>query len=223
MKITFLGHAAFALEVEGISLLIDPFLQGNPLCAPGTENLRPDYILVTHGHADHMGDAFAIASRSSSTVVAIAEIASLGAKQGVKTHGMNIGGSFNFGPVRITMTPALHSSSRDGVYLGEPCGFIIAGEGKKVYHAGDTALFSDMSLIGRKGLDLALLPIGDNYTMGPEDAVEAVKLLQPKAVIPMHYNTWDVIKADAAGFKEKVEKETGVAVHLLAPGQSLTL
>lgn len=227
MKITYLGHAAFFLEGES-KILIDPFLRDNPLATVRPENLHPDLILVSHGHGDHLGDAVEIAKRTGATIVSVFELASYCSRQGAKAHAMHIGGSHQFGPVKVKLTPAWHGSGlvMDGPaeYLGNPCGFVINLEGKNIYHAGDTGLFGDMALIGRlHPIDLALIPIGDNFTMGPEDALEAVKLIKPSVVIPMHYNTWPLIEQDPQDFKRKVEAQTTARVVVLAPGESYEL
>lgn len=219
----YLGQSGFFVQTGEHELLIDPFLTGNGLAVDKPEDFSPSYILLTHGHADHYGDTEAIAQRSGATVVSSFEIASYVSDKGLHAHGMNPGGSFEFPFGRVTFTPAWHSNSLpDGTYGGMPMGLTLEAEGKRIYHAGDTALFSDMQLIARKPLDLALLPIGDNYTMGPADALEAVKLLQPKRVVPVHYNTFPVIEQDADAFKKTVENETDAEVVVLQPGERLT-
>lgn len=217
MKLKFLGHAGFEVTAEGKTLLFDPFLQGNPLAPVKPETVNADYILVSHGHDDHLGDAVSIARRNKALIIATAELAGKCAREGAQTHAMHIGGvhEFEFGTVRIT--PALHGS---GIPGGQACGFIVNFYGKTLYHPGDTGLFSDMALLGRlAALDVALLPIGDNYTMGIDDAVEAVKMLNPRLAVPMHYNTWPVIAADPSRFKARVEAETATRVTILEPGQ----
>ncbi len=228
MKITFLGHAGFLIEGTR-SVLIDPFLTNNPVAVHSEKDLSADYILVSHGHHDHMGDTVSISKRCASTAVGVAEIAGYLQRHHVNAHAMHIGGAHDFGDLKIKLTPAWHGSSLprdDGTmeYLGTPCGFVLDIDGKAIYHAGDTGLFGDMGLIGKtKGIDLALLPIGDNFTMGPEDALEAVKLIKPKRVIPMHYNTWPLIEQDAEKFKQEVESGTEAAVIILKPGESVKL
>lgn len=224
MKLTFLGHAGFLLEGE-TKVLIDPFITGNPVCITNLEDLKPDLILVTHGHADHLGDAVQIAVKSGATIVSVNEVAIYCSRHGATAHPMHIGGSRQFGKLKVKLTPAWHGSGliTDGPaeYLGTPCGFIITMDGKTIYHAGDTALFGDMELIGRlHPLDLALIPIGDNFTMGPEDALEAVKMLKPNVVIPMHYNTWPLIEQNPEDFKADAERETPAAVLILKPGET---
>jgi len=228
MQVTFLGHSCFLFE-GGTSILIDPFITGNPVAKTKPEDINPDLIFVSHGHADHLGDAVAIAKNSGATIVSVFELASYCGKFGVQTHAMHIGGSKRFGQVQVKLTPALHGSGlidEEGTiqYLGNPCGFLFSLDGKTVYHAGDTGLFSDMSLISRRhAVDLALLPIGDNYTMGPDDALEAVKLIKPSLVIPMHYNTMPLIAQNPAEFKQSVESETPARAIILKPGESYEL
>jgi L-ascorbate metabolism protein UlaG (beta-lactamase superfamily) len=224
MQLTFLGHSAVRLNLGEHDLIIDPFLSGNPLCPLGPDDVEPSYILLTHAHDDHIGDTEAIARRTGATIVSGFEIASYYGTRDLRTHGMNPGGGFDFPFGRVTFTPAWHSSSfPDGSYGGMPMGLMVSAGGKRLYHAGDTALFSDMALIGRHGLDVALIPIGDNFTMGPDDALEAVKLLKPKRVIPIHYDTFDLIRQDAAAFRQRVETETDALCSLLSPGEGLSV
>ena len=225
MEILFLGHAGFLITTGEKNVAIDPFLTDNPLAIHQARDIRADYILITHGHGDHMNDAFEIANNYGGTIVGIAEIARYAQNKGIKNHSLNTRGSYDFGPFKAKLTPALHSSSLYGwppIYMGLASGFMITAEGKNIYHAGDTALFSDMALIGKNKIDLAFLPIGDNFTMGPDDALEAVKLLTPRTVVPMHYNTWPIINQDAASFKEKAEK-LGTQVVILNPGDIFNL
>jgi L-ascorbate metabolism protein UlaG (beta-lactamase superfamily) len=221
--LTWLGHAALQLQIGETFLLVDPYLTGNPQAATSAAEVLADYILVTHGHGDHVGDTVAIAKRTGATAISNAEISSWLAKLGIKTHGQHLGGGFNYPFGYLKMTYALHGSALpDGSYGGNPGGFLLTTpDGKKVYIAGDTGLFGDMLLIGAEGLDLAVLPIGDNYTMGPEDALKAVKLLQAKVVIPIHYNTFQLIQQDAGAWAALVEGETNTSVRLLKPGQSI--
>lgn len=224
MKLTFYGHSCFLLETGTHRLIIDPFLTGNPKAPLAADKVKCDFILVSHGHGDHLGDAVALAQRNNATVIANYEIATYCAKQGAKSHGMHLGGAHQFSFGRVKLTIAHHGSSlqtEDGfLYLGNPAGFLITANGKTLYHAGDTGLFMDMQLIGQmNNLDLALLPIGDNFTMGVDDAVKAVEFLKPRLAIPMHYNTWDLIAADANDFSHKVQAH-GFAAHVLAPGES---
>jgi len=224
-KITWYGHAALGLETGGYHVLVDPFLTGNPVASMQAGNAPADFILLSHGHSDHVGDTIAIAKRTGALVISNFEIANWVANKGSKSHGQHIGGGYKhpFGYLKLTM--ALHGSQLpDGSDGGNPAGFLLTtNDGKKVYLAGDTGLFGDMSLIGDEGIDLAVIPIGDNYTMGPDDALRAVKLLRPRHVIPIHFNTFDLIKQDAKGWAARVEKETGAKVHVLRPGESFEL
>ncbi len=222
VNLTFHGHACFHVTVGDTSLLIDPFLTGNSLADVRADKVQADYILVSHGHGDHVGDTVAIAKRTGAMVIANFEITNWLQGQGVQNvHPLHIGGGFNFPFGRVQLTIAHHGSSMpDGSYGGNPAGFLLTLEGKRIYHACDTGLFYDMKLIGEGGLDVAILPIGDNFTMGPEDALRAVKLLEPKVVIPIHYNTFDVIRQDPDSFASRVEAETAARCVVLRPGQS---
>lgn len=224
MRLQFLGHAGISLEFEAAGnahqLVIDPFITGNASTPVDLESLNPDHVLVTHAHGDHWGDVPALASRTGATVIGTAEVATYADGLGLKAHGMNVGGThqFTFGKVRLT--PAWHSSSfPDGTYGGMPTGLVLDVGGYRVYHAGDTALFSDMRLIGDLGLDLALVPIGDNYTMGPDDALKAVELLRPRYVMPIHFGTFPMLQQDAGAFKRRVEAETSARGLILKPGE----
>lgn len=220
-KLTWIGHATLALETSGYQLLIDPFIRNNPTAKADVDTIKADYILVTHGHSDHLGDTIEIARRTGATVIANAEISSWLRKKGLTTHGQHLGGGFAhpFGYLKLTL--ALHGSGLpDGAYGGNPAGFLLTTlEDEKIYLAGDTGLFGDMRLIGEEGITLAVLPIGDNYTMGPADALRAVKLLSPEHVIPIHYNTFDLISQDAESWANKVEAETTAKAHPLKPGE----
>jgi L-ascorbate metabolism protein UlaG (beta-lactamase superfamily) len=226
MKITYLAHSCFLIETSKARLIIDPFLTGNPLAPVKAADLNVDYILCSHGHEDHTGDALGLSKRCDAPIIANYEIAEYFAAQGARTHGMNPGGAFSFPFGRVKLTLAFHSSSVNAglnpVYLGNPCGLIIQADGKTIYHAGDTALFLDMQLIAKFGLDVALVPIGDNFTMGIEDAAAALDLLKPKVAVPMHYNTWPVIAVDPQRFVEAAAR-TGHAVEVLKPGESLSV
>jgi len=205
MKLTYLSHSCFALEGASHRLIIDPFLTGNPLAPIRPEEVAADYILVTHGHGDHLGDTVAIARRTGATVISTFEVASVCGKRGAKAHAMNHGGAWSFPFGRVKVTLAHHSSSEETEtgfgYLGNPAGLLITMEGKTFYHAGDTALFLDMKLIGELDpIDVAMLPIGDNFTMGPEDAGRAVDFLGAKLALPMHYNTFPQIEVDPQRF-----------------------
>jgi L-ascorbate metabolism protein UlaG (beta-lactamase superfamily) len=224
-KLTWYGHATLGLETGGYKILVDPYFTGNPAVRVTPDSIEVDYILVSHGHGDHMGDAVSIAKRTGATVISNAEISAWLGKQGVKTHAQHLGGGYKhpFGYLKLTL--ALHGSGLpDGSYGGNPAGFLLTTpDGKKIYIAGDTGLFGDMRLIGEEGVDLAVLPIGDNYTMGPDDALRAVKLIQPGHVIPIHYSTWDLIAQNPISWAQRVQAETKTEVHVLKPGESFTL
>jgi L-ascorbate metabolism protein UlaG (beta-lactamase superfamily) len=223
LKLTYYGHATMSLDTSGYSILVDPYFTGNPSASVSADQVPADFILVSHGHNDHTKDVEAIARRTGAPVITIHEICGWLGKKGLKTHGQHIGGGYNhpFGYLKLTL--ALHGSGLpDGSYGGNPAGFLLTAlDGKKVYLACDTGLFGDMQLIGEEGIELAVLPIGDNYTMGPDDALRAVKLIQPKHVIPVHYNTFDLIKQDPYAWAERVEAETETKAHVLNPGESL--
>jgi L-ascorbate metabolism protein UlaG (beta-lactamase superfamily) len=225
-RIRFLGHAAMALETDGCHILIDPFFTGNPMAAITADQAKADFILVSHGHGDHVGDTIAIAKRTGATVICNYEISLWLEAQGVKkVHGQQHGGGFHYPFGRVKLTLAFHGSMLpDGSNGGNPCGFLIyLKDGKNIYHAADTGLFGDMRLIGEEGIDLAVLPIGDNYTMGPEDAVLAVKMIQPQKVIPIHYDTWPLIAQDAKAWAAKVKAQTLTEPIVLQPGEETTL
>ena len=221
--LTWLGHASWKLVAENRTLLIDPFLDDSPAAPLKANQVEADYILVSHGHFDHCADAASIANRCRATIVSNFEIATwFASKHGVQnTVGMNLGGSIVLPFGRVQLTVAFHSSQLpDGSYGGNPDGFLINLPRGSIYFACDTALFSDMKWIGAAGLDVAVLPIGDLYTMGPRDAVEAVKLLAPKRVLPSHFNTWPPIAQDAEAWAALVRKETTAQPVVLLPGHS---
>ena len=224
-KITWYGHATLGLETSGKHVLVDPFFSGNPTCITSADEVKADYILVTHGHGDHVGDTVSIARRTDALVISNFEIANWLEAQGVKTHGQHLGGGYHHPIGYLKLTLALHGSAMpDGSYGGNPAGFLLTtGAGKKIYFAGDTGLFGDMKLIGEEGIDLAVLPIGDNYTMGPSDALRAVKLLQPRYVLPIHFSTWDLIAQDVQAWAGQVEQETETKAVLLQPCESFVL
>ena len=225
IKVTWYGHAAIGIDTNGIQILVDPYFTGNPLASTSAGQVNADFILVSHGHNDHLGDTIAIAKRTGATVITNAEIAKWLGNQGVSTHAQHLGGGYKypFGYLKLTM--AVHGSGLpDGSYGGNPAGFLLTTEtGKKIYMACDTGLFGDMRLIGEEGIDLAALPIGDNYTMGPDDALRAVKMLQPKHVLPIHYNTWELIAQDVDAWCKRVRAEIRTEVHILKPGESLEI
>lgn len=225
MKITYIGHSTVLLETEKANLLIDPYITENPLAGLTIEELpKIDAIILSHGHGDHIGDTQTIAERDGSLVIAIAELATYFGWKGLKTHGLSIGGGYTFPFGRVKLTIAFHGSSvtleetHQILDAGMPAGILLDIEGKTIYHAGDTALFSDMKLIGeRHPIDLAFLPIGDNFTMGPEDALLAAKWIGAKEVVPIHYNTFPPIRQDASKF---VDQLRGCGL-LLTPGESI--
>ena len=227
VRITWLGHAAFLLKAEK-KVLIDPFISGNPKAPCSPEELNPDIIAVTHGHRDHLGDTIEIGKRTGCRIVSIHEVANYIKSKGVFAEGMNKGGTVNVEGITLTMTDARHSSSIDASGFsfdgGSPAGFVVGIGGHSIYHAGDTSVFGDMKLIGELyEPELALLPIGDKFTMGIKEAVKAVELLQPKKVVPMHYSTFDVIKQDPEEFKRAVEAKSDTQVIIMKPGESIEL
>jgi L-ascorbate metabolism protein UlaG (beta-lactamase superfamily) len=225
VKVTWHGHAALTLDVDGTILLVDPYLSDNPAAETGPENVKADYILISHGHGDHVGDAVEIAKRTGAMVITNFEIANWMGDRGLEVHPQHLGGGFEYPFGYLKLTLALHGSALpDGSYGGNPAGFLLTTKDeKKIYLACDTGLFGDMRLIGEEGIDLAVLPIGDNFTMGPKDALRAVEFIHPKHVIPVHYNTWDLIAQDPNAWADKVEAQTDAKVHVLEPGESFTL
>ncbi len=228
MKITFIGHATVLIEASK-NIIIDPFINGNPVASHRLGDLpKIDYIIVTHGHGDHLGDAVEIAKRDGSTVITNFEIGLYLQKKGVdKVHTMHIGGKAKIGDIKVKLTPALHGSGivEDGavIYGGNPAGVVVELDRKKIYHAGDTGLTKDMELISNEYVDVAFLPIGGNYTMDIEDAVLATKMISPKIVVPIHYNTWPLIQADPKEFCAKVEEIGICECKILNPGDSLEI
>jgi len=223
VEIRFLGHAAFALTHDGATVLIDPFLTGNPKAAASADEVDATTILLTHGHGDHYGDTVAIAKRTGAPVVTIVEIAKEIGDEGVEVFDPNIGGTVTFDWGWVRLTPAWHTSTTPKGTVAIPTGLVVNIGGKTIYHLGDTALFSDLALPGRRdSLDVALIPIGGHYTMDRHDAVEAAKLIGAKQVIPCHYNTFPPIETDAQAFKADVEAATSSQVVVLEPGETHT-
>lgn len=229
MKVEYHGHSCVQLTSGGKSIIIDPFLTDNPAASVNPDTIRVQHVLLTHAHADHIQDAAAIAKRNDATLVAIHELALYMSWQGVRVQDMNIGGKLSLGYAEVHMVPAFHSSGvvlhdkQSIVYAGMPAGLIVKWDGLTILHAGDTCLFSDMQLIGRKhDIDLAFLPIGDLYTMGPEDAAEAAEWLRAKRVIPVHYNTFELIRQDGERFVQ-ILAGRGIEGKALKPGDSIEL
>jgi len=226
VELTWYGHATWLISTGEYRILLDPFLDDSPTAPVKAADVNPDVILVSHGHFDHIADAASIANRTGATVYAVYEVAQwLSANHNVEnTVGMNIGGAAEIPVGKIKMVPALHSSGLpDGSYGGVAAGFLLKVADKKIYFACDTGLFSDMQLIGAVKLDAAVLPIGDLFTMGPEDSATATDLLKPKKVLPSHYNTWPPIEQDASAWADTIRKRTAAEPVVIEPGQSVPL
>lgn len=225
IKYTFVGHATHIFDIGGKRIVVDPFFTSNPFTETPADSVEADYILISHGHFDHIEDAVAIAKNTGAMVIANFEISSWVQGQGVaaeNSHPQHLGGGFNYDFGRVKFTVAHHGSGLpDGSYGGNPAGFLISAEGKNIYLACDTALFSDMALYGENGVDLYVPPIGDNFTMGPDDALRSVQLVKPKVAVPCHYNTWPYIEQDGQAWAKRVEDSTSTKVQVLEPGGSL--
>ncbi len=224
-ELTWLGHGSWSIKTGKYNVLLDPFLDENPASPVSADEVEADFILVSHGHSDHVADVVKITKRTGALVIGMFEVCQwLNAQGAENVHGQNLGGGFDHPFGRVKLTLALHSSTMpDGSAGGDPAGFLLHLADGVVYFACDTALFSDMQLIGTAGIDLAVLPIGDNYTMGPDDALQAVKLLTPKRVAPAHYNTWPIISQDAGAWATRVQAETTAEPILLQPGGKIVL
>ena len=228
IKYTFVGHGTHMLDIGGKKVVVDPFFTSNPTTDVSADSVTADYVLVSHGHFDHIEDAVAIAKRTGATVIANFEIISWLQGQGVpeaQCHAQHLGGGFNYDFGQVKLTVAHHGSGLpDGSYGGNPGGFLLTlKDGKRLYFACDTDLFSDMQRIGAGGLDLAVVPIGDRYTMGPDDAVEALKLLGPKRALPCHYNTWPPIAQDAGAWAAQVKAATRCEPLVIQPGETVEI
>jgi len=221
MEVRFLGHACFTLSDGSATILIDPFLTGNPKAAIAAEDVSANAILLTHGHQDHFGDTVAIAKRTGASVTAITELAGEIGEQGVEVNDPNMGGTVKFDWGWVKVVPAWHTSTTPNGTVNTPAGLLISFDGTIVYHLGDTCLFSDLQLVGKRHpIDIALMCIGGHYTMDRTDAVDAAQLVGAKTVIPCHYNTFPPIETDAQAFKSDVESATGSSVVVLEPGET---
>lgn len=229
LKITWHGHSAFSLEADGRTVVLDPFLSGNPVRNTNPDDVDATTILISHGHNDHVGDTADIAKRTGAQVITVVELADYLESQGLENVvGANHGGTVKFDGGTVKLTPAWHSSAytlEDGstVASGVPAGMVIKFGGKTIYFAGDTALFGDMELISEEGLDAAILPIGDHFTMGPQDAIRAAKMLKASTIIPCHYNTFPPIEQDGDAFAAEIESQTSATAEVLKVGETTEL
>ncbi len=224
LKIQYLGHSAFIFDDGKYRVIIDPFITGNPLAPIKWEDVNAQFIILTHAHSDHFGDTLAIAKKNDATVIAVNELSTYVAKKGAKSHFMHIGGSWMFPFGKVKFTQAFHGSSLDNnEYMGEPAGVLLTMGGITIYHTGDTGIFGDMKLIGEMNkIDVLLCPIGDNFTMGIDDAVKASEFVQPHLAIPMHYNTFPQIQADPNEFVAKV-KQIGIDSRVMQFGEIINI
>jgi len=227
LKVSYHGHSVVKVESEGKTILIDPFITGNGMTDLKVDEVKPDVIILTHGHNDHVGDTVDLAKKHNSLVISNFELSTILGWQGVeRTHGMSIGGAYEFDFGKVKLTPAFHGSGYETpdkqlIYCGQPAGVLLTIDGKTIFHAGDTALFSDMKLIGeRHPIDIAFVPIGDNFTMGPEDAALAVEFLNPKIAVPIHFDTFPPIKQDPQRFLELLSNKNG---KVLQAGEHIIL
>lgn len=224
LKLRYLSHSAVILDDGTNQVIIDPFITGNPTCPIKWQDVEAKFIVLTHAHGDHFGDTLQIAEKNDALVIAVNELANYASRNGAKAHNMHIGGCFNFPFGKVKFTVAHHgSSNNENEYMGEPAGVIVTIGGKNVYHAGDTGLFMDMKLIGETNdIDVFLVPIGDNFTMGIEDAIKATEFVKPKLVIPIHYNTFPVINANPHEFVQKAQAK-GLKSRVLEYGETIEI